>query len=856
MEVESDYEGFDEEEEEENDNSEKSDEIINIDKKIFSPLLKEELSKNADEFNIKIDSETKKINNYFIESITNFQKIFLSNNNLTSFSDFLKYLKKRAIPNNCVCAGVIDLIPGWRCEDCSTYENSIYCNDCYKSSKKLHDGHTMYFLYSSGGMCDCGDPDSLSKFCPNHTGPFKTSEEIENFIEKSFNKDEIKNLKIFFDEFFYKFSRYFFILEDYDLFFKENFNEIYPNYQQDGNDYIKQDIILLKKQFCIVFQNLLNFLRLISKDNLGILHLIANYFVKNNLYINSKTEKEDEEFMTKHKCYKIEKDDIKILYVNGEKHKCICPFMRLFLSNYRDEIKSKYNEEFILSFPRNLPLKSSFCISFFFLYNNLLYNNNIEDILNNRNQFFTEDTIELLATKTNLIEETYDIFYNYLKEVLQSPKYKDNDGSIQSLKLRNLLSRVQILENDTKYYSKSKIRELFTKKTHIIKKIIDSICLVHNMLEFKSITPHPLFQENKHFYGEFMTLENYLINIIEDINMYFNWNEIEYSKEIFKYLINKIINQDKVGIKQLNEDEYSFHLCLYRTFGLFINYFCINYAIKNNCDLIDAIKFFKNFFESEEEMELFIDIIIKNYFKLFGFISGIKNNYFNYYGLMNYYSIKYIYEYDYIQLDFCTLKYLLALSNKKIDIIEYLKLSNIEKTFQIFSETFIEEKEKEDNNKEILFQNKEKLNLIKLGGLNINLNKPLLNKEKKEIFQYESDKNNNILFWIFLFEMLIKFMKDDSSFYFCFIRRYDEILSSQTKKELFNFIKKNEHAYSDLKNILIENIICEIISSGNLVDLRMLKKKLDETLIYIFKEDNKFEEILDELTENKMKGEI
>ena len=36
----------------------------------------------------------------------------------------------------------------------------------------------------------------------------------------------------------------------------------------------------------------------------------------------------------------------------------------------------------------------------------------------------------------------------------------------------------------------------------------------------------------------------------------------------------------------------------------------------------------------------------------------------------------------------------------------------------------------------------------------------------------------------------------------------------------------------------------------------MLKKKIDETLLYIFKEDNKFEEILDELTENKMKGEI
>ena len=860
MDFESDNEEFEEiEEEEENDNSQKSDKNLNIDKKLFSPLLNEELSKNADEFNIKINLETKKIHTYFMESIINFQKIF-SGNNLTSFTDFLNYLEKRAIPNNCVCAGVIDSIPGWRCQDCSTYENSIYCNDCYKCSKDLHEGHTMYFLYSSGGMCDCGDPDSLRKFCPNHTGPFKTAEEIQNFIDKSFTKDEIKNLKIFFDEFFYKFSRYFFILEDYDLFFKERFTEIYLFNQQNDNDYIKQDIILIKKQFCIVFQNFLNFLRLISQGNLGILHFLAKYFVKNNLYINSKTEKENESYMTTHKCYKIEKDDIKILYINGENHKCICPFMRLFLTNYRDEIKSKKNEEFILSFPRNLPLKNSFCITMYFLYNHILYNDNTEEILYNRNQFSTEDTIELLATKTNLIEETYNIFYEYLKEVLQSPKYKDDGGNIDTSKLRNLLNRAQILDVDTKYYSKSKIRDLFTKKTYIVKKVIDSICLVHNQMEFKSIYPHPLFQENKHFSREFISLETNLINIIEDINMYFNWNEIEYSKEIFKYLINKILNQEKEGIKQLKEDEFSFHLCLYRAFGLCINYFCFNYAIKNNCTLIDAIDFFKKLFESEEELELLVDILMKDYFKLFGFISGIKNNYFNYYGLMNYYSLKYIYENDYIQIDFCTIKYLLLLSNKKFDLIKYLKLSNIEKTFQIFSETFIEEKEKEEkeknNTKEILNQNLEKFERIKLGGLIINLKNKFSNNEMKEIFKYESDKNNNIMFWIFLFEMIIKFMKDDSSLYFCFVRQYNEILSSQTKKELFNVIKNNKDSYTDLKNILIEYIICEIVSSGNLVDLRMLRKKIDENLLYIFKENNKFEEILDELTENKMKGEI
>ena len=49
--------------------------------------------------------------------------------------------------------------------------------------------------------------------------------------------------------------------------------------------------------------------------------------------------------------------------------------------------------------------------------------------------------------------------------------------------------------------------------------------------------------------------------------MYINWNELSYSEEIFKYLIYKLINQEKEGIKQLKENEFSFHLCLYRCFG-------------------------------------------------------------------------------------------------------------------------------------------------------------------------------------------------------------------------------------------------------------------------------------------------
>lgn len=827
MELESDNPDFDEDEEIINTDATTSidfhTKLSNKYLNIFTPLIEIELSENADEFNKKIFSETKKIHTYLIQSINSFQKIFPEIGS-SSFNNFLNYLKKREIPNKCVCAGVIDAIPGWHCVECSTYENSIYCFDCYKASKDLHINHKTLFLYSSGGMCDCGDPDSLKTFCPNHTGPFKTKEEIQNFISKSFTENEVKNLRLFFDEFFFNFSRYFFLLEDYDLFYNEKLRE---RFSKNNNTPQRDDIINIKNNFCIVFQNFLNFLRLISQSNIGILHFLANYFLKNNLYINSSSEKENEEFYTTHRCYIVEKEEIKIFNNINEKHKCECPFMRLFMTNYREEIKSKdnENEEFLLSFPHNLPLKHCFCVSYFFLNEQILLNHNT-DLIFNRNQFYTEDTIELMAKKTNLIEDTYEIFYNYLKNIFNSDKYKENEGKIETSKLKSLIFGIEALEVDTKYYSKPKIIDLFSKKTFIIKKIIDIICLLHNRNKFKSIYPHPLYHDLNGYCESYINLENYLINILEDINMYFNWTEIEYSKDVFKYLINKIINEEKEGIIQLEENEFSFHICLYRTFGLLINYFCFNYSIKNNCTLIDAVDFFKkNFFESNEELKKFVEKILENYFKLFGFIGGINNNFFNYYEMMQGYFHKYIYVNNVIRLDFCTIKYLLTLTDKKFDLIDYLIKSNIEKVFPIFSNVFLGEK-------------------------NINLD-----ELEKEIFLYESDKNNYIMQLIFLLDIIITFMKDDSCLYFCLINQYNEILSTQTKENMFNIIKQNKYIYSDLKNILIEKLICKIISSGNLVDIKMLKKHLDQNLVYLFNEKNNFEKILEELTESKMKGE-
>ena len=225
----------------------------------FFPIIKTNdlLTKNNPLYNL-IHSETKSLSEYFNDSIKKFHSLF--NKNLKDFKSCLEYLEKIAIPNKCVCAGVIDTIPGWRCVDCSKYENSMYCNDCYIKSKDLHKNHKVFFLYDYSGMCDCGDPDSLSTFCPEHTGPHLKQEEIDDYISKSFEKEIIEKFKSFFDDFFSKLSKFLILTEKCDYFCQELFDERFKDNPSLSNE--KGDINLLKSNFRVIFQNILYFLRI------------------------------------------------------------------------------------------------------------------------------------------------------------------------------------------------------------------------------------------------------------------------------------------------------------------------------------------------------------------------------------------------------------------------------------------------------------------------------------------------------------------------------------------------------------------------------------------------------------------
>ena len=808
----------------------------------FQLLIKKQIKTKENKLYSQLEKETLEIFNYLKETIQKFPKILSKKYN--SFNEALIYLKKISIPNNCVCAGIIDTIPGWRCVTCSIYENTIYCFDCYLKSKHLHKNHEVYYCYNSSGMCDCGDPSSLYTFCPDHTGPYTDQKKIDEYIKKIFDNKILENLKKYFDDFFEKISKYLIFTEKIKCFSNLILDETFEN---NPNPQLREDILLLKKNFAIVFQNILYFLLYISQDNLGMLHLLANYFLKNHFKNGNKL---DENYKTMHECFILEKDNIKILNNknNKENHKCECPFMRLLLSNWRDNIKSKQNENelLILSFVHNLNLRDAFSKIYYCIYEDVLLNSN-DVLMINRTQFYLEDTIKCISTKTDLMEKTFEIFYKYFYKFMTEKSSNEND-TISSNALLKISIFLEPLMIDTKYWNRPKVKEFMTSKTSIIKRIIDSICLIQQKNKFKSIVPHPQFQ-NKMFSVNLINLEIFLIEETNTLFLYLDWKNLKKIKEIFNYFVIKIFNKNSEAFKPLGENEFSYHQALYKIFGCFLNFFCFNYANDNKCSLFDSLKYVKkNFFDSEDDIKKLIDIILKDFLKTFAFITAARNGYFNYYeSLSNYHNI---YFKDSFNHDFTLLKYLIAMSEKKINLDYILKETNIEDIYTFFENVFfnksIPEQKTKEKSKRSISNNNNNLS----GGIPIRMQYNMLNEDLSIM-----DESRHVMHWIKMFEMVINIAKNDFSLYWNLIYYYKETLSTPVKKYLYENIKKNDDISEDMKNILKERIVLCIMSNNDSIDLKNMKTNIGESFMLFFKE-KELNEILDEVTISKMENGV
>ena len=116
--------------------------------------------------------------------------------------------------------------------------------------------------------------------------------------------------------------------------------------------------------------------------------------------------------------------------------------------------------------------------------------------------------------------------------------------------------------------------------------------------------------------------------------------------------------------------------------------------------MYETIQIFKkNFFDSENQLQIFVNLLFSDYFKFFGFISGIKNGFFNYYDSMIMYYLIYFHEQKFLNIDITLLKYLFILNEKNINIDFYLKKSNIENSFALFENIFLSNDDKDNKTK-------------------------------------------------------------------------------------------------------------------------------------------------------------
>ena len=825
----------------------------------FKKISNKSLKTQSNPLFTNMHEETSILYSYFEDKINTFKDLF--EKDLKTLDNTVDYLESNALSHNGKCTEIIDSLPGWKCLDCSELD-SIYCSNCYIKSKNLHKGHKIHYLPKSEkttGRCDCGDPNNLKVFCPEHKESFKDMKEIDEFIEKSFPNDILPKLNSFFDELFLKFSQYL-ILGEQCNFFRWDILQ-FETFTEDE----KNDISLLKDNFCVVFQNFLTFLYIITSKNMGMLYLVSKYFLNN--YLNKNPV---EKFKICHTCAKLENKKIEIIKENEKesesdsKHDCKCPFLRLLLSNWRDKVKPKnekenQNRKLLLLFTHNIFFKEYFSLFYFFIFKEILFNDN-EDIMHERSAFISENDLYLIGTQTDIIESAYTNFYEYLKEILNNPKVKDSNGGLNSDITKKIMEYFKIINDDLNNFLRPKMKELISKKNNLVNIFLNIVCLIHNQCEYKSIYPHPQFQDKT---LSFDALE--LVLLISRFASYlcscFQWEKIEKLKEIYKYIIYKILNQEKEGIIQLGENEFSCHLSLYRFFGSFMNAFCFNYSFMKNCTILESINYFKNnFFDSKEQIQQFCDIILNDYFKFFGLIGGTNNNFFNYYDKINvFYTI--FFQFIYVH-DSTLLKYIFLLNENNIDINSYLKKSNIENIYSTFDNIF---------NKGITFKNEENIepkeeeekkseedNTL-INGLTDIINRQYATREEQNFAirrllydrnnnNYKSKDDNNILMqWEFLIQLLIYIIKSDSCFYNNLIDNYKEIISSKTKTDLFNNVTNNKYAKKKKKNILQEKIIHILI--------KKLEKKMDNYLMILFEQNDTFYKILNELTFSKLNEE-
>ena len=543
-----------------------------------------------------------------------------------------------------ICAKKMIDVGGWRCADCVTNDSTIFCQDCWSLMRDKHKGHNVIFVGKVSGTCDCGDHNSISKefFCPKHKGIFQNDAEIEKYVKDSLGEripQQIANNS----------KRMF---EDMSIFFIKSINEK----KQTSKEFFK-----VVNEFTNCFGILCD------------MSTACNYIMSDLLLKKYPCK-------TKHLCLDINESGGKMIKESFFAHECTCPLIRYLLEFWPGK-----KEKLLYKFVCNYKMKKIMGLYYF-----LFYKDYIKDVIADFEeisvQIIFSDVIKIACTIPGLIDYFYDgmieIFNIFLDE---DSKFKigKNDCLLKvSLTLVDRIKRFTFMKEvvlklkcDTIYLLKPAALDYLSNNTNIIFKLIDLTALVHNANKVKVIFPPPINKISDKYLIELLDVELWLLDVLSMYISIFNFSNSSLVKEVFTYY-SKVIQKNTKN--ELGENEYTFHITLYRGFSMFLNRYCFYEANKNKTDVFKSLqnvsKLMPDFQKCSKKM-------IKSIYKVFGFITACNEGFFSYYGVdMRQYEYLYYYNPQFIYRDFCLLKYLLALKEnaKYLGFKKILALCQVE----------------------------------------------------------------------------------------------------------------------------------------------------------------------------------
>ena len=572
---------------------------------------------------------------------------------------FFSYLKSISKENKQVCnRHVAKGEGGWKCKDCELDSLILICNDCFNKSKEFHKGHRIIFNPNSSGYCDCGDPNILIKegFCPDHRGTIDNQKDLINFIKESIDENILNKINPLLDDIFLL------LIEKINILSKVQDDEKEKEEEEEEEEKNEEKEIIKKELFSMI-EEFISFCSNLYKNNLGLFYFVTLKFTENY------------PFETNHKCFKYDEEENSIIIIKenpSEKHKCICPFFQLLIYILIAS-KTEFNKDtfftlFIQNYKNKLITSISFLHSFVYLHENdnlsifrgmgyqLLSDQLSNLVLSEKNQYFME----------NLLGEIYDKYKYYLDSKMNENAY---ELIFNLYKIVEYLPKLSLIDT---------ICSNLTLKCHII----DIFCLLNNINTFENNLKFDKFQREGYLYG-LLNCEIYSMLTMLLISNLIDFNNLETVKYIFNKIISKI-KEYKTYKENLESKTFSPHIICIKCYSIFLNRFCFNYSIKNNCDLLDSFNYFQSVIPESKEINLFL---FKELINLFGFLIAQKYSFFSYYGegmklfYLNYFSNRIL-----IYIDITLMKYLLAAPEirKDFSFETILSYSNIDSCNDFF----------------------------------------------------------------------------------------------------------------------------------------------------------------------------